>query len=46
MRNKLDEVGEQEVRWDNEGTVRAGDYDFSMGKETKNIKWELVICTP
>jgi hypothetical protein len=26
-------VGLQEVRWDKEGTVRAGDYNFFMGKE-------------
>jgi len=27
-RYKLDVVGVQEFRWDNGGTVRAGDYDF------------------
>jgi len=27
VRYKLDVVGVQEVRWDKEGTVRAGDYD-------------------
>ena len=31
-RYKLDLVGVQEVRWDREGTVRAGDYDFFYGK--------------
>jgi hypothetical protein len=31
-RCKLDIVGVQEVRWDREGTVRAGDYDFSVKK--------------
>jgi hypothetical protein len=31
-RYKLDSVGVQEVRWDNEGTVRAGDYTFVYGK--------------
>jgi hypothetical protein len=29
-----------EVRWDKEGTVRAGDYIFSMEKETKIINRE------
>jgi hypothetical protein len=28
------------VRWDKEGTVKAGDYSFSMGKEMKIISWE------
>ena len=32
-RYKLDLVGVQEVRWDREGTVRAGDYNFLYGKE-------------
>jgi exonuclease III len=32
-RYKLDLVGVQEVRWDKGGTVRAGDYIFSMEKE-------------
>ena len=31
-RYKLDVVGVQEVRWDKGGTVRAGDYIFSMEK--------------
>jgi len=30
-------VGVQEVRWDSEGTVRAGDYNFFCGKENKII---------
>ena len=29
-RYKLDLVGVQEVRWDKEGTVRAGDYNFFL----------------
>jgi hypothetical protein len=34
-------VGVQEVRWDKEGAVRAGDYNFfSTVKEMKIIKWE------
>ena len=32
-RYKLDVVGVQEVRWYREGTVRAGDYNFSMEKK-------------
>jgi hypothetical protein len=39
-RYKLDLVEVQEVRWDKEGTVKAGDYSFSMGKEMKIISWE------
>ena len=40
-RYKLDLVGVQEVRWDKEGTVKAGDYSFfSMGKKMKIISWE------
>jgi hypothetical protein len=33
-------VGVQEVRWDKEGTVKAGDYSFSARKEMKIISWE------
>jgi len=29
-------VGVQEVRWDKEGTVRAGDYNFLCGKGNEN----------
>jgi len=35
-RCKLDLVGVQEVRWDKEGKVRAGDYNFFYGKENEN----------
>ena len=35
-RYKLDLVGVQEVRWDKEGTVRAGDYIFFYGKGNGN----------
>jgi exonuclease III len=38
-RYTLDVVGVQEVRWDKEGTVRAGDYTFSMEKEMKVTNW-------
>jgi hypothetical protein len=43
-RYKLDFVGVQEVSWDKGATVRAGDYNFSMEKETKIIKWEQDFC--
>jgi len=33
-------VGVHEVKWDKEVTVRAGDYKFFYGKETKIINWE------
>ena len=33
---KLDLVSMQVVRWDREGTVRAGDYNFFYGKGNKN----------
>jgi hypothetical protein len=29
-------VGVQEVRWDKEGTGRAGDYNFHYGKGNEN----------
>ena len=35
-RYKLDVVGVQEFRWDKEGTVRAGDYNFFYGKGNEN----------
>ena len=37
---KLDLVGVQEVRWDKGGTLRAGDYIFTLAKEAKLISWE------
>jgi hypothetical protein len=39
-RCKLDLVGVQGVRSDKRDTVRAGDYIFFYGKETKIINWE------
>ena len=36
VRYKLDVVGVQEVRWDKEGTARAGDYIFFYGKGNEN----------
>ena len=35
-RYKLDVVWVQEVRWDKEGTVRAGDYNFLYEKRNEN----------
>jgi exonuclease III len=45
-RSKLDLLGVREVRWDKEGTVRPGDYIFSMENETKIIYFEQDFCTP
>jgi hypothetical protein len=39
-RYKLDSVGVQDVRWDKEGTVRAGDYTFFYGKENESHQLE------
>ena len=33
---KLDLVGVQKVRWEKEGTVKAGDYGFFYGKGNEN----------
>jgi exonuclease III len=33
---RLDLVGVQEVSWDKEGTVRAGEYTFFYGKGQEN----------
>jgi hypothetical protein len=35
-RYKLDLVALQEVRWDKEGTVKAGEYSFFYGKGNEN----------
>jgi exonuclease III len=36
QRYKLDLVGGQEVRWENEGTVRAVDYNIFYERENEN----------
>ena len=41
-RCKLYLVGLQEVRWDREGRVRSGDYNFFYGKGSKNHQLEQV----
>jgi len=37
---KLDLVGVQEVKWNREDTVRAGDYNFFYGKGNENHHWQ------
>jgi exonuclease III len=37
-RYKLNLVSVQEVRWDKESTVKAGDYSFFYGKGNENHK--------
>jgi hypothetical protein len=47
-RYKLDLVGVHEVRWDKEGTVRAGDCGFIYGKgnEYHQLETGFVHLTP
>ena len=45
-RYKLDLVGVQEVRWEKEGTVKAGDYSFFYAKGNENHQFgNRVFCT-
>jgi hypothetical protein len=45
-RYKLDLVGEQEVRWDKEGSVKAGDYGFFLWeRKPKSSVGNKVFCT-
>jgi exonuclease III len=37
-RYKPDLVGVQEVRWDKEGTVRAGEYKYFYGNGNENLE--------
>ena len=39
-RYKLDLVGVQGVRWEKEGTVKAGDYSFFYGEGNENHQLE------
>jgi exonuclease III len=44
---KLDLVGVQEVRWDKEGTVRAGEYTFNLWQRAgKSSNGNRINCTP
>jgi len=42
-RYKLDLMGVQELRWDKEGTVKAGDYSFIYGKGNENLQLGTAI---
>jgi hypothetical protein len=46
VRYKLDLVGVQEVRWDERGTKRAGDYIFLWKRKRKSLIGDKIVCTP
>jgi hypothetical protein len=46
FRYKLDLVGVQEDRWDKEGTVRAGVYNFNYGRGNENHHLGIGFFTP
>jgi len=44
---KLDLVGVQEVRWDKQGKLKAGDYNFFLWKrKRKSSIGKRIFCTP
>jgi len=46
-RYKLDLVGVQEVRWDNGGKLKAGNYNFFLRKKKqKSTIGNRTFCTP
>ena len=46
-RYKLDVVGVQDVRWDKEGTVRAGDYNFCLReRKRESSTGNRFFCAP
>ena len=45
-KSKLDWVGVQQVRRDNRGTVRAGNYYYFYGKGNDNHQLGTNFCTP
>jgi hypothetical protein len=45
-RYKLDFMGVQEVRWDQGGAVRSGDFFFFVEKEKKIFNWGEDLCAP
>jgi exonuclease III len=45
-KHKLDLVGVQEIRWDKDETVRAGEYTFFYGKRQENQWGTGFFSTP
>jgi hypothetical protein len=44
LRNKLDLVGVQDVRWEGGGTEPAGEYTFFHGKGNENHELGSFLC--